>query len=265
MRIYMMTDMEGVSGIRRGDKGYTSPGTATYPIGQRLLTGDVNAAVEGALLGGAETVIVNDGHGGGCHILMEDLHSAAELESPISGRRSHYMPSLDESFDAMFIVGAHAMAGTPKAFLDHTQSSASVYNYLVNGKKYGEIGQYALFAGHFGVPVVLVTGDLAATVEARELLGDIETVSVKEGLARNVARSICPRVARQHITEAAQRAVALAGKAEPLRLTPPLRVRLELQRTEQAEAYENRRNVERVEPRAAETTVESQLDILNIF
>ena len=155
----------------------------------------------------------------------------------ISGRRSHYMPSLDESFDAMFIVGAHAMAGTPKAFLDHTQSSASVYNYLVNGKKYGEIGQYALFAGHFGVPVVLVTGDLAATVEARELLGDIETVSVKEGLARNVARSICPRVARQHITEAAQRAVALAGKAEPLRLTPPIRVRLELQRTEQAEAY----------------------------
>ena len=265
MNIYIMTDMEGASGIRRGDKGYTSPGTATYPVGQRLLTGDVNAAVEGAVLAGADRVVVNDGHGGGCHILMEELHTAAELESPVSGRRDHYMPGLDESFDALFIVGAHAMAGTPKAFLDHTQSSTSVYNYFVNGKKYGEIGQYSLFAGHYGVPVTLVTGDLAATVEARELLGDIETVAVKEAVARNVARSISPVVARERITEAARRAVALADKIEPLRLTPPLRVRLEVQRTEQAEAYENRRNVERVDPRAAEATVESQLDILNIF
>ena len=264
MRIYIMTDMEGASGIRRGDKGFCSAGGAEYPRGRKLLTGDVNAAVEGALAGGATQVVVNDAHGGGNHVLVEELHPRAVLESPVSGRAGQYLPSLSRRFDAVFIVGAHAMAGTKKAFLDHTQSGTSWYNYSLNGKKYGEIGQFAVIAGHYGVPVVLVTGDLAATREARALLGkSIETVAVKEALSRYVARSIHPPEAHAMIKEAAQRAMAKAGKVKPLKIKCPIKVKLELQRTDQADGYDGRPGIRRLDARTIACTVPTQADILN--
>jgi len=264
LKIYVMTDMEGASGIVRGDKGFQTPGSPNYAIGQRLLTGDVNAAVQGALDGGADEVIVNDAHGPKTNILIEELHPEAKLETPVSGRRDHYLPGLDDSFAAMFIVGVHAMAGTRRAFLDHTQSSTNVYNYYVNGVKYGEIGQYALIAGHYRAPVVLVTGDLAATVEARELLGEnVHVVAVKEAVSRNMARCVHPSKAREMIREAAERALEAIDLVEPLVLDLPLEIRLELQSTELADAYENKPNVKRIDGRTIVCTVESQLDILN--
>lgn len=264
MKIYIMTDMEGISGIRRGDKGFQSPGTPNYPIGQRLLTADVNAAVAGALEAGAKDIVVNDGHGGGTHILMEELHPEARLESPVSGRGNHYMPSLDASFAAMFIVGAHAMAGTRKAFLDHTQSGKAWFNYSLNGKKYGEIGQCAIMAGHYGVPAVLVTGDSAAAAEAKKLLGrHVETVAVKEALSRNVAQSIHPAKAHLLIQKAARKAIGKIGKVKPLKVRLPIVIKLEFQRTELADNYENKPNIKRIDGRTIVAKVNSQLDILN--
>ncbi|MBN1672463.1 MAG: M55 family metallopeptidase [Kiritimatiellae bacterium] len=264
MRIYIMTDMEGVSGIRRGDQGYCKAGEAEYARGRKLLTGDVNAAVEGALEGGAREVVVDDAHGGGNHILVEELHPRAVLESPVSGRPGQYLPSLGRRFDALFIVGAHAMAGTRRAFLDHTQSGTSWFNYYLNGKTYGEIGQYALIAGHYGVPVVLVTGDLAATQEARALLGkQIETVAVKEALSRHVAKSVYPPRAQAMIRQAAKRAMSKIGKVKPLRIRCPIKVKLELQRTDLADAYDGKPHIRRVDARTITCTVPTQADILN--
>jgi D-amino peptidase len=268
MKIYIMTDMEGVSGIRLGGVGFCNqsdpPGNTNYAVGQRLLTADVNAAVEGALAGGATRVVVCDGHGGGKHILVEALHPEAELESPVSGRRNHYMPSFDKSFAALFVVGAHAMAGTPRAFLDHTQSGKDWYNYYLNGKKTGEIGQYAAMAGHFDVPVAFVSGDLAATVEARNLLGaQVETVSVKTAVSRNVARVIAPVKAQAMIREGACRAMKKIGKLKPLKLKTPVNIKLEFQRTELADQYEHKPGIRRLDGRAIACKVESQFDILN--
>lgn len=259
-----MTDMEGISGIRRGDQGFQSPGMSNYPIGQRLLTADVNAAIEGALKGGATEIVVNDAHGGGTHILVEELHPEAKLESPVSGRREQYMPSLNKTFSAMFIIGAHAMAGTQKAFLDHTQSSESWYNYYLNRKKYGEIGQCALMAGHYDVPVVLVSGDLAATIEARDLLGEnIEMVAVKKAFSRNVAQSIHPSKAHQLIKKAAIKSIAKIGNVKPLKLKLPIEIKLEFQKTEFADGCENKPNTKRIDGRTIICKVNSPLDILN--
>lgn len=264
MKIYIVTDMEGISGIRRGDKGFQVPDTPTYPTGQRLLTADVNAAVEGALEGGAKEIVVNDGHGGGSHILVEQLHPEAKLESAVSGRNIHYMPSLNKSFAAMFVIGAHAMAGTRKAFLDHTQSSKDWYNYYLNGKKYGEIGQYALAAGYYDVPVVLVSGDLAAIIEAKKMLGNkVELVAVKEALSRNVAKSIHPSKAHVLIKKAALKSMSKIGTVKPLKIKAPIEVKLEFQRTELADDYEGKANIKRIDARTISCKVNSQLDILN--
>jgi D-amino peptidase len=263
MKVYVMTDMEGISGIWRQEMVQPSQ-PEHYHVGRRLLMGDINAAVRGAFDAGAEEVLVCDGHGGAPHCLLEEMDERAEYVVPAPG---DWLCGLDESFAALFFVGAHAMAGTRYAFLDHTQSSASWYNYFLNGRKYGEIGQMAVMAGHFGVPLVLVTGDRAACVEAQELVGaeHIVTVQVKEAVSRQVARCLQPQRAQQMIYEGAKQALQLVreGRARPYRLDPPIRVRLEFYRTDMADPYEHHPRVERVGPREIEVTVPDALHILN--
>lgn len=265
MKVYIITDMEGVSGIQRGNQGFVQPGTDNYPAGQDLMVGDINAAVAGAFDGGAKQVVVCDGHGlGGPHIPAERLDPRAVIEAPAGATKGKYMPSLDSSFSAFMIVGAHAMAGTAKAFLDHTQSSRDWYNFYLNGRKFGEIGQWAVYAGHFGVPVVMISGDAAAVSEARALLGkDLKGVAVKQGITRYVAKSIHPEKARKMIREAAKSSLNNAKSLKPLKLRLPIKVRVVFQRTECADAYDGRPGIRRIDGRTITCTVPSQLDILN--
>jgi D-amino peptidase len=259
-----MTDMEGASGIHRGDKGFCQSGQPNYAIGQRLLTADVNAAVEGAIQGGATEVIVNAAHGTNDSILAEALHPAAKLETPASTRNDEYMPSLDGSFSGVFLVGAHAMAGTARAFLDHTQSSSAWYNYYLNKRKYGEIGQVAVIAGHYNVPLLLVSGDKAAILEAKRLIGSgLETAQVKEAFSRNTAVCIGLKTAHDKIRLAARRAAAKTGRVHALKLKRPIRIRLEWQRTEVADLFSCKGDIIRIDGRTIEKTVNSQLEILN--
>lgn len=219
-----------------------------------MLTSDVNAAVEGALEAGATRIVVNDGHGEPNNILLEGLNQAAEYERPVSA--AMYMPGLDESFDAVFEIGCHAMAGTEKAFLDHTQSGNWV-NYFVNGVKMGEIGQVAVTAGHYGVPVALVAGDLAATLEAKALLGNIETVAVKTAYNRNFARCIHPTKTRLLIKDAAKKALSREKKIPPYVVKKPITLKLEYISVDKfAET------AERLEFKTSTKTVDSALDIL---
>ncbi len=233
-----------------------------YEQGRRLLMGDINAAIRGAFDAGAEYVLVNDGHGGAPHIILEEMDERAEYARPMSSRPLY---GLDETFDCVFHIGAHAMAGTKDAFLDHTQSSASWYNYYLNGQRYGEIGQTAVVAGHFGVPLVLVTGDEAACREAEELLGadNVVTVSVKKAIGRQYAQCIQPKRAQQMIYEGAKRALEMVGERKPAPhiLEKPIRIRLEFYRTDMADPWQRHRRVRRVGPREIEVTVDSQLEI----
>jgi len=166
-KVFIFTDLEGASGLvsARAGGSIGIEDTPAYQMVRRFLTEDVNAAVKGALEAGASEIIVNDAHGSTNHnVLPDELHPAARLERPVPG---NWTPGLDRRCDAVFLVGAHAMAGTKNGFLDHTQSSAHIFGWYVNGREVGELGQLAAIAGHFGVPVALVTGDRAATIEAK--------------------------------------------------------------------------------------------------
>jgi len=253
VKVYIFTDMEGISGITTN--AIWDQKSDAYRAGRTLLTKEVNAAVEGALEGGATTVVVNDGHDGHNNIIVEDLHPEAEYETGEC--------SLDETYDAAFLIGYHAMAGTEKAFLDHTQGPRW-HNYFLNGIRVGEIGQCAAIAGHYGVPVVLVTGDAAACKEAKELLGDeIETVVVKYALNRFSARSIHPRKARRLIREAAKRALAKAHEIKPFKLKTPIEVKVEWATTDIADSLERREGVRRIDARTIVKIVPTALEILN--
>ncbi len=257
MKIYIMSDMEGVSGIHCVE--YVRSANRQYAEGRRMLTADINAAVEGALEGGATEVYVSDTHGGNDHFIVEDLHPAAIVDHVPPGK---WWGELDDTFDGVFMTCAHAMAGTQNAFLDHTQNSTTVYNFRLNGRRVGELGQFACMAGHFGVPVVLVTGDRAACEEAREFFPGVETAEVKWARSRNRAVCLSLEKAQGLIREAAARAVKLCDKVKPFVVKTPIEVTWEWYRADFADARAAGRGVERIDPRATRLIVDSPLDIL---
>ena len=224
MKVYIMTDMEGVSGLADPSMCEQDASEACFE-GRRLLAGDVNAAIEGALRGGAKDIVVCDGHGGGGNLRAEDIISPAKLTKP--NGFANYLNGVDATFDACFLVGAHAMAGTAGAFMPHTQSARDWKEYAVNGRPLGEIGQLAILAGDYDVPVALVTGDSFAVKEARDLLGEeVAAVSVKHTAASGRVQCLALDVARKLIVDAARGALGKLKNMKPYKLSLPATVTL---------------------------------------
>src|SRR5215472_17810238 len=123
VRVFVSADMEGVAGIARDEQ--TDPSSPLHAEGRRLLTLEVNAAIEGALDAGVQEVVVSDGHWNCVNLLPEELHPRAELVSGFP-RRLYMGAGMGPGFDAAFFVGYHAAAGTPDAVLDHTYADDRV-------------------------------------------------------------------------------------------------------------------------------------------
>jgi D-amino peptidase len=237
MRVYISVDMEGIAGVVHEDQ--TNPVdprcAGEYQRFRRLMTGEANAAIEGALAAGATRIWVNDSHWSMRNLLAEELNEAAELISGDPKPRS-MMEGIDGGFDAAFFVGYHAKSRTRNAVLDHTYTDR-VYEVRINGRPLGELALNAALAGTFNVPLKLVTGDLALAAEARDLLGDaVTSVVVKEAVSRHAARSLAPAVARQRIRAAATSALRQPGKL--FLIPPPLTLEVDFAATVQADMAE---------------------------
>lgn len=256
MRIYIHTDLEGISGVDCIEM--MARDHARHQEALENLMHDLNAAVDGAFAGGATHVTVLDSHGGGGNFLLEMLDPRAENDTKPNGR---WWGIMDESYQGTLFIGAHAMAGTMNGFLDHTQSSLSWYSYSVNGRRMGELAQWGIVAGHFGIPMLMVSGDERACVEAHEFFQPLETAVVKRGLGRNRAELVDLAKARSRIREAAQRAMALVGKAKPFTPTKPMEIRLEVTRADYADGAQDREGVERIDARTLRKVTSCGLDL----
>ncbi len=233
MRIYLMTDLEGVAGVRNFEE-WTHPDARYYDTARALLTEEVNAAVDGFFMGGAAAVLVADGHGPGA-VDITRLDSRADL---LRGWGRGWPLGLEEdAFDAVAWVGQHAKSRTPFSNMAHTQSCAYL-EISVNGVAIGEFGQLAFCAGERGIRAIFAAGELAFTREASALVPGIETVAVKRGTVpgrgdectreqyakrNHGAIHMHPERARQRIREGACRAIQRARGEEfgLLRLEPP--------------------------------------------
>ncbi|OPZ06073.1 MAG: D-aminopeptidase [candidate division BRC1 bacterium ADurb.BinA364] len=189
---------------------------------------------------------------------MDAMDPRALYETPNAGR---LMPSLDESFDGVVLLGHHAKAGTRNGFLDHTWSSASWFEYRINDCNVGEIAIEAAWAAHYGVPVVAVSGDAATAAEARELLGRVETATVKWAIGRNRAKCLPLPRAHEEIASALRRAVASIGEFKPWTPALPAVAQLTLYRSDMADDLARRVGMERVDARTVRCTVDSLLHI----
>jgi len=227
MKILIATDMEGITGITTWEQ--VTPGHAEYARFRKQMTEDVNAAIRGAYNAGAEEVIVADGHWNGSNILIEEFDPRARLNS---GSPSPFsmMQGIDETIDGVMFIGYHARNGSPNAVLDHTWSSKTVANVWLNDILTGEYGLNAAVAGHFGVPVIMVSGDQTACAQMTELLGEIETAVVKQASGRFAAECLAPQVTQELICLGAERAVerlAEGDMPDPFVLDTPITVTVE--------------------------------------
>ena len=228
LKVFISVDMEGITGVVNVDDA--SRGGKDYDYFRQTMTREANAAIEGALAAGATEIVVRDSHGTALNLLPEMLNRNSKLLRDWSEGPMYMMEGIDESYDAAVFVGYHARAGTPNGVLDHT-SSGDVTDVRINGISMPETGYNALMAGSVGVPVVFVAGDKAVCDQAAEILGNVETVAVKEGIGA-AALNLHPEVARERIREGVERALTNLDDYEPYRLAPPYTLQLTL-KTEQ--------------------------------
>jgi len=218
---FIITDLEGVAGVDSFTQ--TRPGDGhpeRIDAARTLLAREVNACVEGIRSVEPDARIdVWDGHGPG-GLFAEHLRDCHYLRE---GR-----PYMNVSgYDAVLFVGQHAMAGTFNAPLCHTYSSMTVAYFKLNGTFVGEFGARALIAGLQGVPVVFLSGDDKAALEARLFIPEIETAVVKLGLGVERAEHLSEPEAHRLIREGAARAVRRAGEVPPFRgMTAPFRLEI---------------------------------------
>ncbi len=262
MKIALMTDLEGVAGVT-SFADQTHAHSPYYLAARKLLTAEVNAAVEGLLEAGVEEVLVIDGHGAG-GISFEDLHPAARL---LHGRPlvpwSRLIP-IYRQYDACGIVGQHAMAGVQTSNMNHTQSSESIDYYQLNGQKIGEIAQMALFTGALGVPLIFLSGEEDACREAEALIPGITTTAVKQGLGRGCAISLSAPEAHRRIHTGIQKAVS-GHRQSPipsLRWEGPYTLEIRYFHTDAADASAARPGFERVDSQTVRIHSDSVIDLI---
>ena len=262
MNVYIVCDLEGTAGVVDFKRQCMFDGQY-YHQARRLATLELNAAVEGALAGGATRIVAWDGHCGFPGGLdVELVHPRCEL---VMAAGDGGPVGRDESFDAQFLVGLHGMAGARQGVLAHSFTGI-VAQMLVNGEEVGEIGMNFHGAGLKGVPSVLVTGDQAAADEARALVPAIETAVVKRGLGSShrllvptPALSLAPETARELIRTVAERARAKVGQIEPFTYEGPYTVRTTFIAAKwAARALEGNPQARRVD----DVTLELQMDSL---
>jgi D-amino peptidase len=244
MKIFLSSDMEGTAGVV--DWAQCVGDGPEAAAGRRLLLAEVNAAIEGAIEGGATQIVVNDSHSTMRNLPADELVGEA---SYISGSHKplYMMQGLDQSFDAVLFVSYHGSIGAP-AGLSHTYNPRAVLEVTLNGTVTGEAGINALVAAHYGVPVVLVTGDRCACEETAALIPGVHSAVVKEHVSRLAAHSLHPARACALIRDRAQAAVSAAAGASPPPLDPAV-LEVFVRTTDIAEAATWVRGVERAGPR----------------
>jgi D-amino peptidase len=234
MRIYICADIEGVAGVVDIDQ--LQPSGSGHAEARRLMTDEVLAAIEGARAAGAGEIVVADSHGNGRNLLIPDFPDAVEL---VQGwpRPLVMMQGIEQGrFDGMLFIGHHAGAGSTDGVLAHTMSGRLIADVTVNGESWSETDLNAAIAAHFGVPVLLATGDDAYTGHVQHILPGTATVTTKAAFGASSARSLTPAASRAKIRAAAEQAVRALPSAEVSALPQaPLEVELTLKRRQAAE------------------------------
>jgi D-amino peptidase len=218
-RLFISVDMEGIAGVVTDEQ--LGPGGFEYERFRRFMTEEVLAVIRGARAAGVNEFLVADAHGNGQNLLIDLLPADVQVVRSWP-RPLGMMEGIDSTFDAAVFVGYHAGTTNRAGVRAHTFSSARLTDVRLNGRSVPEGGVNAAIAGHFGVPVILVTGDDAAVEEVRSVVGDVEGAVVKWAVSFHSARTLTPQAAAALIEEKTRAAVRRAGDIRPHVLAGPV-------------------------------------------
>jgi D-amino peptidase len=274
VKLYLLWDMEGTGGLfARAQAWYWEPGVSpeTAEAGRRLLIDDVNAASAAALDAGVDELVVCDTHHGGGNIRLEDLLPDPRITYHVRSSRtlsdgtSRVFPDLDQTVDGLLLLGHHAKAGTPEAFLPHTNSLAWA-DVRINGQSVGEIGIEACYAGHWDVPLVLVHGDAAGCREAEAQFPGVVTAPVKHAIHAELATGLTAEEAHRltgHRIAAAVDGIRSRSGPTPYKPTLPLQMTLRLTGVDEADSAERRSGAARLDATTIGCSLASAFEIFD--
>jgi D-amino peptidase len=264
MKIWISCDMEGVAGVVDWDQ--CRPGGPGYELGCALLLDEVNAAIEGAVSAGATEIVVNDSHGRMANLDPRKIAGGANY---LSGRHKpmYMMEGLDDSFDAVFLVGYHGSISGRPSTLSHSYNPEVFSGIRVNGAHVGESGINALVMAHYGTPIALVSGDRVTSQETAPFAPDAVSVITKESVTRFAALNLHPDESGRRIRAGAEEAVrrVAAGKLQPPAIDRPATVDLEFSTGDMADVATWARGTERTGERTARITSDDLLSAFRSF
>ena len=257
-KIYISVDMEGIGAIV--SSAQLGPGQFEYERGRKLMTDEVNAAIEGCLEAGAGEIVVSDSHGNAQNIVPDGLHEAALLIRSFP-RSLLQMEGIDDTFDGVIFIGYHPMEGTPHANLSHTIWGSKIFEIKINGMPVSEAIFNAAVAGHFNVPVIMVAGDQNVAKEVLQTFGPVETAITKKSLAFLSAMSRHPKFICQEIKEKSKRAIQRIKEFKSYVISPPMRMELTFKNTYDAEAFSYLPWIKRISGKTILVETESIVEI----
>lgn len=252
VKIFISADMEGLTGVVTGDQ--LGPTGFEYAAFREVMTAEVNAAIEAARAGGATEIVVADSHGNMENLLLDKL--PPDVQVVRSSPRPHgMMEGIDATFAGVIFIGYHSSTTNPRGVRAHTLSSANLADVRLGGVSMPESGLNAALAGHYGVPVLAISGDDAAVAEAQALIGDVEGAVVKWALGFHSARTLTPSAGREVIKAAVRRAMARRAERKPYRMPMPAELEVRFKNYRPAEILALLPGVSRADAHSVRLTV----------
>lgn len=262
LKIYISADMEGVVGAVTGEQ--LGPGGFEYERFRQFMTNEVNAAIDAARAAGANEFVISDSHGNGQNLLIDQLPDDVTIVR--SWPREHsMMAGIDETFDGVIFLGYHASTNNTRGVRAHTMSSANITSLRLNGMTMTEGSMNAAIAGHFGVPVIMVSGDDIAVAENQVIIGDIEGAVVKWASGFHSARTLTPEAAYEVIRTRTKSAIDRIDDFEPYVLDTPIELELSLKHYQPVELLAYLSNVEKVNSHTIRFTGDDITEVSNFL
>jgi D-amino peptidase len=258
MKIYISADMEGVVGVVTNEQ--LGPQGFEYARFREFMTQEVNAAIEGALAGGATQIVVSDSHGNGQNLLLEKLPTNILLVRAWP-RPLMMMQGIDETFAGAIFIGYHTATTNSQGVRAHTISSARLADVKLKGISVGEAGLNAAIAGHFNVPVIMISGDDAVVKETQALLGDVEGAVVKWASGFHSAKTIMPQVSYQLIRDKVTKAVRRINDFKPYKLAGPIQLDVRFKNYRPSEVLSYLSIVERTDAHSIRFTGKDMIEV----
>jgi len=262
LKIYISADMEGVVGAVTDAQ--LSPSGFEYERFRQFMTNEVNAAIDAARAAGANEFVISDSHGNGQNLLIDQLPDDVTIVR--SWPREHsMMAGIDETFDGVIFLGYHASTNNTRGVRAHTMSSANITSLRLNGMTMTEGSMNAAIAGHFGVPVIMVSGDDIAVAENQVIIGDIEGAVVKWASGFHSARTLTPEAAYEVIRTRTKSAIDRIDDFEPYVLDTPIELELSLKHYRPVELLAYLSNVEKVNSHTIRFTGDDITEVSNFL